>query len=57
MKVPGAIQIPGTEWAILHAFHLRWQARDGDRWHIQVWHPVKRGFILSHRGWKPRIVR
>lgn len=50
------MKIPFTEWAILFAFHLRWKAKDGDRWHIQVWHPEKRGFLVSHRGLRPVLI-
>lgn len=37
------------EWAVIAGFH-HWKDKDGGRWHIQIWHPLKQGFIVSARG-------
>lgn len=51
--------IPKTEWAINAAFDFwRTPGKDGDRWFVQFWHPTSpRSCILSHRGWRPVVIR
>jgi hypothetical protein len=45
----GTLRLP-FEWAILVSLHPRWKDKDGCRWHVQAWHPLRRGFVLSRLG-------